>query len=80
MQNAITSFLSKLLQEIGLLLGFHKVNATAYHLQIDCLVERFNQTLIDMLAKRAEQNGKNWDEKLPFVLFAYRSTSPKWMK
>ena len=39
------------------------------------LVERFNRTLIDMLAKTAEQNGKNWDKKLPFVLFAYRSTT-----
>ena len=28
-----------------------------------------------MLAKTAEQNGKNWDKKLPFVLFAYRSTT-----
>lgn len=27
--------------------------------------------LIDMLAKIAERNGMNWDEKLPFVLFAY---------
>ena len=27
-----------------------------------------------MLAKTAELNGKNWDKKLPFVLFAYRST------
>ena len=69
------AFLSKLLQEIGMLLGFHKVNTTAYHPQTDDLVERFNRTLIDMLAKTAEQNGKNWDEKLPFVLFAYRSTA-----
>ena len=28
-----------------------------------------------MLAKMAETNGKNWDEKLPFVLFAYYSCS-----
>ena len=68
------AFLSKLLQEIGTLLGFHKVNTTAYLPQTDGLVERFNRTLIDMLAKTAESNGKNWDEKLPFVLFAYRST------
>ena len=67
------AFLSKLLQEIAALLGFHKVNTSAYHPQTDGLVERFNRTLIDMLAKTAEQNGKNWDEKLPFVLFAYRT-------
>ena len=38
---------------------------------MDGLVERCNRTLIDMLPKTAELNGKNWDEKLPFVLFAY---------
>ena len=67
------AFLSKLLQEIAALLGFHKVNTSAYHPQTDGLVKRFNRALIDMLAKTAEQNGKNWDEKLPFVLFAYRT-------
>ena len=65
------AFLSKLLLEIAALQGFHKVNTSAYHPQMDGLVKRFNRTLIDMLAKIAEQNGKNWDEKLPFLLFAY---------
>ena len=69
------AFLSKLLQEITALLGFHKVNTSVYHPQTDGLVERFNRTLIDMLAKTAEQNGKNWDEKLPFVLFTYRTAA-----
>ena len=69
------AFLSKLLQEITALLGFHKVNTSAYHPQTDDLVERYNRTLIDMLAKTAEQNGKNWDEKLPFVLFVYRTAA-----
>ena len=65
--------MSKLLQGIEMLLGFHKDNATAYHPQTDGLIERFNRTLIDILAKTTEQNGKNWDEKLPFALFAYMS-------
>jgi len=26
--------------------------------------------LIDMLAKCAENNGKDWDQQLPYVLFA----------
>ena len=67
----IGNFLSKLLHEIGTLLGFHKANTTVYHLQTNILVRRFNRTLIDMLAKTAELNAKNWDEKLPYV---YRST------
>ena len=68
------AFLSGLLREVQLLLGFKKVNTSAYHPQTDGLVERFNRTLTAMLAKTAERGGKNWDEKLPFVLFAYRAS------
>ena len=37
------AFLSKLLQEIRALLGFHKVNTSAYHTQMDDLAERFSK-------------------------------------
>ena len=57
-----------------MLLEFHRVNTTAYHPQSSGLVEMFNRTSIDMLTKTAELNGNNWDEKLPYVLFTYRST------
>ena len=67
------SFLSGLMKEVEMLLGFHKVNTTAYHPQTDGLVERFNRTLIVMLAKMVQRDGRNWDEKLPYVLFAYRA-------
>ena len=33
------------------LLGIKKINTTAYHLQTDGLVERFNRTLTSILAK-----------------------------
>ena len=45
------SFLSKLIAEICKVMGIKKVNTTAYHPQSDGLVERFNQTLLDMLSK-----------------------------
>ena len=57
-------------------MGIKKANTTAYHPQTDGLVERFNRTLTDMLAKTVERDGKNWDVRLPYVLFAYR-TSPQ---
>ena len=31
-------------------------------------------TLIDMLARRVERNGRDWDTQLPYVLFAYRAS------
>ena len=68
------AFLSKLLAEVYHLMGIKKVNTTAYHPQTDGLVERFNRTLLDMLSKTAKQNGKDWDNCLPFILFAYRSS------
>ena len=70
------NFLSKLMTELYRLLGIQKVNTTAYHPQTDGLVERFNRTLTDMLAKSAKDNPRNWDKRLPQVLFAYR-TSPQ---
>ena len=63
------AFLSKLLKEVCKLMGIN-------HPQTDGLVERFNRTLTDMLAKTVEKNGKNWDTQIPYVLFAYR-TSPQ---
>ena len=54
------AFLSKLLKEIGALLGFHEVNTSAYYLQTDGLVERFNRSLIHMLAKTAQL--RKWQE------------------
>ena len=65
------AFLSTLVSELCQLMGIHKVNTTAYHPQTDGLVERFNRTLTEMLAKKVERSGQDWDTHLPFVLFAY---------
>ena len=67
------AFLSGLMEEVGQLLGFHKLNTSAYHPQTDGLVERYNRTLRAMLSKTVEYGKKNWDEQIPYVLFAYRA-------
>ena len=56
------------------LLGIQKLNTTAYHPQCDGLTERFNRTLKTMLRKHADLYGKQWDQYLHGVLWAYQNT------
>ena len=63
-------FLSRLMVDVYGLLGIRKANTTAYHPQTDGLVERFHQTLMDMLAKKVKRTGRDWDDHLPYVLFS----------
>lgn len=67
-----SNFLSSLIQEICNQLGVKKVNTSGYHPQTDGLVEKFNSTLINMIAKSCSIQDRDWDEHLPFLLFAYR--------
>ena len=66
------AFLSSLIEDIYKLMGIHKVSTTTYHPQMDGLVERFNRTLTDMLAKTVDKSGRDWDRHLAHILFAYR--------
>ena len=66
------NFMSKTLRQVYNLLGLRRIRTTPYHPQTDGLVERFNQTLLSMLRKFVEDSGKDWDQWLPYLLFAYR--------
>uniref|UniRef100_A0A8C1GXK8 Gypsy retrotransposon integrase-like protein 1 n=1 Tax=Cyprinus carpio TaxID=7962 RepID=A0A8C1GXK8_CYPCA len=67
-----TCFMSKVLKEMCKLLKVSQIRTSVYHPQTDGLVERFNQTLKQMLRKVIEVDGKNWDQLLPYVLFSIR--------
>ncbi|XP_057693505.1 uncharacterized protein LOC130916648 [Corythoichthys intestinalis] len=67
-----TNFMSKLLKDVYQLLGIKGLRTTAYHPQTDGLTERFNQTLKQMLRKFVNETGSDWDQWLPYILFAYR--------
>ena len=69
-----SAFLFSLMFEVYRLMGIKKLNTTAYYPQTDGLVERFNRKLSDMLAKTVDAGGKNWDDCLPYVHFAYRAS------
>ena len=53
------------------LLGIHK---TPFHPQSDGMVERFNRTVNAMLSMFVAENQDDWDEHLPYVMMAYRSS------
>lgn len=68
------NFLSDLVTSICELLNTYKVNSSGYRPQTAGLVERFNQTLLDILATYCDADQKNWDAYIPYALFAYRTT------
>ena len=49
------------MQEVYAVMGIHKVNTTAHHPQTNGLVEQFNRTLIDMIAKSTDPEGRDWE-------------------
>ena len=64
--------MSNLIKDSCKLMGMHKVTTTVYHLQTDGLVEQFNQTLTDVLAKTVDKSGRDWDRHLPHMPIAYQ--------
>ncbi|XP_064397880.1 uncharacterized protein LOC135344578 [Halichondria panicea] len=60
------------LEEVYRVLQIRRIRTTPYHPQTDSLVKRFNGTLKSMLKKFTNRNATDWDEYLPYLLFAYR--------
>lgn len=67
-----SNFMSDLLKQVYKLLGIKGIRTTPYHPQTDGLTERFNQTLKQMLHKFVTDKSDDWDQWLPYLLFAYR--------
>lgn len=67
-----SNFTSRFLRQVYSLLGIKGIRTTPYHPQTDGMVERFNQTLKAMLRKFVNDTGSDWDQWLPYLLFAYR--------
>ena len=67
-------FESVLFKEMCQLLQIEKTRTTAYHPQSNGMVERFNRTLASMVGVFVNEHHSDWDELLPYLTMAYRST------
>jgi hypothetical protein len=66
-----THFNNKMIEELMNKFEIKHRFSTSYHPKTNGLVERFNKTLCESLAKLGGNN--NWDDKIAPVLFAYRN-------
>lgn len=66
------NFQSKMFNQVVQTLGVKHVVSSAYHPESQGALERWHQTLKTMLRKYCLDTDKNWDEGIPFVLFAAR--------
>ncbi len=69
-----SNFESKIFQEVCDICGIGKTRSSPRHPQSNGQVERYNRTLATMLAIAVDENQTTWDNHLPFVMMAYRSS------
>lgn len=67
-----TNFMSKVFTQTLQTLGISHRTSSPYHPESQGGLERFHQTLKSMLKKYCWESGNEWDEGVPFVLFAAR--------
>ena len=68
------NFESGLFQEVCRLLGIDKVRTSPYQPRTNGMIERWHRTLNSMLGKVVGESQRDWHEKLPYVMAAYRAT------
>ena len=66
------NFMSKLFRQAIEQLGVQHVKFCAYHPQSQGALERFHATMKNMLHAHCLEHQKEWDQGLPFILFAAR--------
>ena len=66
-------FESQLFKELCKRMEIEKIRTSPYKPSTNGYIERFHRTLNSMLAKVVAQNQRDWDEKLPSIMAAYRA-------
>ena len=64
---------SALTKEVARILGIRWCPGASYHPESQGMVERVQQTLVQML-RASDEGGKQWHRHLPYVLYSYRAT------
>jgi len=67
-------FESELFKQLLVLMGVEKLRTTPYKPSCNGTVERFHRTLNSMLGKVVSDSQRDWDDRLPLVLAAYRAS------
>ena len=67
-------FESELFAQLLKWMEVDKLLTTAYKTSTNGVVEHFHGTLNSMLGKVVNETQRDWDEKLPMVLAAYRAS------
>ena len=66
--------MSNVFQQVMLELGIQQVKSSAYHPESQGALERFHQTLKNMIKIYCFDPGKDWDEVIHLLLFAIRES------
>ena len=69
-----TNFMSKVFSQVLEVLAVKHNVSSACHPESQGALERFHQTLKTMMRAYCLETGKEWDEGIPFLLFAVRGT------
>ena len=67
-------FESELFSQLLKWLGIEKLRTTAYKPSTNGVVERFHRTLNTVLGKLVSENQRDWDDRLPYAMAAYRAS------
>ena len=69
-----SNFCSRVVRDIMKIFVIAQPNTTAFHSQCNGAVERFNRTLVDLIATGVRHAADNWDLNLGLVLMSHRTT------
>ena len=69
-----SNFMSGIFQQVMYELGIKQYKSSAYHPESQCALERFNQTLKNMIRSNCFDTEKDWDEGIHLLLFAVRES------